>query len=185
MEIAPLAIVQCRIGSSRLPRKMLLPFHGRPFVWHAWDAAVRAFGTDNVVCALPASPENDELDNTLQGFGARVFRWNGPEEDLLGRFYHCAHRYRWHPSSVIVRVTPDDPWKDPALMKRVARGERWDVERGAEAFTLAMLDDAHASIKDPHLREHITLALFPVAPPKPPTIWTVDSEDDYRKAVGQ
>ena len=192
----PLAIVQARIGSTRLPGKMLADLGGKPLVWWAWKAAVDAFGADNVVIAMPATRENDELEVAVLSMDApvNVFRWDGPENDVLGRFHACAHTYRWHPDSVIVRDTPDDPFKVPALMKRVAAGERHPVELGGEAFTLAMLDEAHGresltlwrndgdrEREVPNARrEHITRALFPDSPPPPapPGIWTIDTRED-------
>lgn len=187
MTIPPLAIVQARIGSTRLPGKMLLPLGGKPLVWHAWNAAVQAFGPEHVVCAIPASADNDELVSVLEvECGAHVMRYDGPECDVLGRFFHVAHCYRWHPDSVIVRVTPDDPWKEPELMRRVARGERWiPVEKGGEAFTLQMLDEAHAREQGAHHREHITHALFPVILPAAPGHWTIDTPEDYERAVAE
>lgn len=175
----PLAIVQARMGSTRLPRKMLLPLGGRPLVWWAWHASVQAFGDEHVVCAIPASEGNDELADVLRGFGANVFRWDGPEDDVLGRFHACAHRHRWHPDSVIVRVTPDDPFKVPYLMRLVAAGERHPVELGAEAFTLGMLSEACRTATE---REHVTVAVFgdSLPPPPPPEgVWTVDTPEDY------
>lgn len=204
-KLAPLAIVQARIGSQRLPRKMLLRVAGKPLIWFAWNAAVRAFGRENVVIAMPATPENDELETEVLSMDAGVltFRWDGPEWDVLGRFWHCAHVYRWHPDSVIVRVTPDDPFKDPGTMCWVAMGERHPVEFGGEAFTLRMLDNAqeteptHFEVDDDdctdgldpvsavkwepnEAREHITMALFETdAPYAPEGIWTVDTRADY------
>jgi len=185
MNIPPLAIVQARMGSTRLPGKVLMGLCGKPLWWHAWNAAVQAFGPENVVVAmLAASTENDVLAESCAMHGARVYRWDGPEKDVLGRFHACAHRYRWHPDSVIVRVTPDDPRKDPAIMRRVASGERFHVEQGAEAVTLAMLDGARERLHWPYrhfAREHITRALFPTDPPPPPddgTPWTVDTQED-------
>jgi spore coat polysaccharide biosynthesis protein SpsF (cytidylyltransferase family) len=185
---------------------MLLPLAGMPLIWHAWNAAVQAFRHANVVVAIPASEENDELAVVVSRFGTawkgpdypvNIYRWDGPEDDVLGRFYHCAHRYRWHPDSIIMRITPDDPRKDPAMLKRVAAGERHPVELGGEAFTLAMLNvatdgwlempdewrdsDDEALQQMAHEREHITHALFPTDPPPPPPgVWTVDTESDYQ-----
>lgn len=185
MTIAPLAVVQARLGSTRLPGKMLLPLGGKPLICWALDAAVEAFGTFNTVVAIPASTENDALADALQEESPHVaiFRWDGDERDVLGRFHACAHTYRWHPESVLVRVTPDDPFKDPRLMRRVANGERLPVEIGAEAFTLAMLDAAHAREDAPERREHITRALFPVEVERLTRPgWTVDTLQDYEAA---
>lgn len=182
-----MAIVQGRIASKRLPGKLLLDLGGKPLVRWATDAAIEAFGRENVVAAIPASAENDELARVLAEV-CEVFRWDGPENDVLGRFYHCAHRYRWHPDTVIVRVTPDDPWKSPGLLRSVAEGRRWPVEQGGEAFTLAMLDAACEAWQWPYQRdrrEHITRALFPTVPPPAPSAphpWTIDTAEDLEAA---
>lgn len=185
--IQPLAILQARMASSRLPGKMLLDLGARPLVWWAWKAAVDAFGRDNVVCALPVGPANNPLADAIANFGGTVYWWSGPENDVLGRFYSCAHTYRWHPDSTIVRVTADDPFKSPQVMRRVAQGERHPVELGAEAFTLSQLDAACLIWPWPYAalaREHITHAIFPGSPPPPapPGIWTVDTAEDLADA---
>ena len=188
MNVPPVAIVQARMGSTRLPNKMLLPLAGEILVFYAWRAATVAFGMDNTVAAIPAGTDNDKLANYLTTVSKLpVFRWDGPENDVLGRFWHCAHRYRWHPDSVIVRITPDDCRKDVAMLRRVACGERLPVEQGGEAFTLAMLDEAPRYYArpfpngvQPPAREHITNALFTTLPPPPPPgIWSVDTPEDY------
>lgn len=181
----PLAIVQARMGSTRLPGKMLLDLGGKPLVWWAWSAAVEAFGAEHVVCAIPASAENDELAAVLATFPANVFRWDGPEADVLGRFSACANTYRWHPHSVIVRITPDDWRKDPAMLRRVAAGERMPVEQGGEAFLLAELWEADEITEDPCEREHITWAFWSEnspPPPCPPGVWTIDTAEDLEAA---
>jgi len=182
--IAPLAIIQVRMGSTRLPGKALLPIAGRSMIHRVWATTVEAFGAEHTVVAYPDTPENDPLRDELGRIGATRFAWDGPESDVLGRFHACAHRYRWHPDSVIVRVTADDPYKDVLAMRQVAEGERLPVEFGGEAFTLAMLDEAQLLTTDPGAREHITLALFPTPPPPPPSgVWTIDTQADYDAVV--
>lgn len=181
--IAPLAIIQARMGSTRLKNKMLLEVGSRTLIRRAWDASVEAFGESNVVVATPSTQENVKLIKHAHDMGAEVFVWDGPEEDVLGRFFHCAHRYRWNPSSVIVRVTPDDWAKDPAMMRRVAAGERLPVELGGEAFTLAMLDKAHYRVKAAQPREHLSWVFYPTDPPPPPPgVWSVDTQEDLDAA---
>jgi len=177
--IPPLAIIQARMGSTRFPGKMMAPLAGHPLIWYAWRRSIEAFGEANVVVAIPASNENHVLrDFIVESCGGRVFEWAGPEDDVLGRFFHCAHAYRWHPHSVILRVTPDDPLKDPVLMQAVAAGERHPVELSCEAFTLDQVSMLEQLAKDPAQREHLS-TLFPVsAPSAPPGTWSVDTEAD-------
>lgn len=182
MNVPPLAIIQARMGSHRLPGKVLLPFppDGEPILHVIYQRTVEAFGEDHTVVAYPATPDNEPIERLCVRIGAKRFAWPGPENDVLARYHACAHTHRWHPSSVIVRVTADDPFKTPEMMRRVANGERLPVEFGAEAFTLAMLDAAY---QKQYEREHITRALFAYPPPPPPPgPWTVDTHQNYEAA---
>ena len=181
--VAPvLCIIQARYHSTRLPAKMLCVLGGETLIGRAWRIARAAF--PHCVVALPAPDLDGPLGVELRRIGAAVFPWDGPESDVLGRLWHCAHSYRWHPASVILRYTPDDPFKDKVALQHVAAGDRLPVEHGGEAFTLAMLDHAHTTYGMKHeAREHITRALFPTAPPSPgPGIWTIDTADDLTAA---
>jgi len=182
--VNPLAIIQARFASTRLPGKMILPVAGRPLIWYAWRRSVEAFGEENVVIAIPFTDDNAPLIAICERFGARVFTWDGPEDDVLGRLWHCAYTYRWHPHSVICRVTPDDPWKGPELMRRVAAGERHPVELSCEAVTLSALTWLQVNVTDPVHREHLTHILAPTPPPEAPPgrIWTIDTEADLLEA---
>ena len=198
MTTSPLAILQCRMNSTRLQGKVLLPLGGESIVARIWRTSCSAFGSENVVVAYPATNDNAPILDELRRIGAVGVAWDGDESDVLGRFYLTAHRFRWHPDAVLVRVTCDDPFKDIDAMRRVASGERLPVELGGEAFTLAMLDEAHARepefitpehptlgsgrIRNPK-REHITDSLFPFRLPamNEPGM-TIDTEADYEAA---
>lgn len=180
MAIAPLCIVQARYHSTRLPWKMLLPLGGESIIARGWRIASGIFGADNTVVAIPEMDADGPLGDELERINANVFYCDAAPSDVLTRFYECAHSYRWHPETIIVRWTPDDPFKSPALVRRVVNGERLPVELGAEAFTLAMLDAAHHRCDLPSQREHLTTALFPVKPPPcPPGGFTVDTQEQY------
>ena len=198
MTIPDLCIIQARLHSTRLPQKMLLTLGGETLIARAWSFAVAAFGKDNCVVAIPAGDVGSALGEEVWKIGASWDAYDGDEQDVLGRFAACAHARRWHQDSVIFRYTPDDAFKDIDAMRRVANGERLPVELGGEAFTLAMLDEAHARepefitpehptlgsgrIRNPK-REHISDALFPFRlPPMEGEGWTIDTEADYEAA---
>jgi cytidylyltransferase family protein len=134
--IPPLAIIQMRLHSTRLPKKMLLPVNGHALGWFAWDTAVQHFGAHNVVIASPMF-DVEELRTGIPR--AEFFGWEGTEDDVLGRFHACAHWYRDDPNAVIVRVTPDD----------------YPIDPYRERCTLALLDKWHATVHEPVLRQHI------------------------------
>lgn len=185
MGVTPLIIIQARYHSTRLPGKMLLDLGGESLIARAVRLASSVATT---VVAIPASDRDTPLLMELVRIRAEIFAWDGDEADVLGRFHHCANRYRWHPQTVIVRWTPDDPFKDPALVRRTIEGERFPIELGAEAFTLAMLARAfHTTAPDDlvpreHLGNHRTLFPFPPLPCPPGEGWTVDTAEDLEAA---
>lgn len=188
--IPVLCIIQARWNSTRLPGKMLLKLGEETLIERAWrianECGQELYEWVSVV-AIPKADETGPLGEELRRIGAKVFAWDGPEWDVLGRFYYCAHHYRWHPDTVIVRYTPDDPFKTPGALRAAARGFRLPVEQGGEAFTLAQLDAAHWNwIKEDNAgtgREHITDALFPCrVPPYGIPGYTIDTLEDYEAA---
>lgn len=143
MAIAPLCIIQARLHSTRLERKMLLPLGGHPVLWWAWEETRKAHFYSHVVIACPVADES-----ALQGAFTRepvtFFPYTGDEADVLGRFHACAHAHRTEPDAEIVRITPDD----------------FPVDLTRERCTLAALDHWHATVTNPFHREHIG-HLFP------------------------
>lgn len=183
MEVATMCIIAARSQSTRLERKMLRLIGGETLLERGHRLACEAFGKENVVIAMM---HNDlTLFREAVRIGAQIFEYHGEERDVLGRFHAAAHRYRWHPQSVLHRWTCDDPFKSVEACRRVAAGERLPVELGGEAFTLAMLDDAHMIWNAPECREHITHALFPNSPPPPcppGDWWTIDTPEQLAAA---
>lgn len=186
MNIPPLCIIQARMNSYRLPGKMLLPLNGETMIKRAWRIAATTFGFEHCVVAIPEQDLAGPLGDELRMMGASIFAFIGDETDVLSRFHVCAYTYRWHPNSVIVRYTPDDPFKSSKMLCRVAEGERLPVEQGGEAFSLAQIDVAHM-MTPAGSREHLTNVFFgdivPPPPPPAPHPWTIDTHDQYQAAI--
>lgn len=115
---------------------MLLPIRGKPLLWYGWHTAVDLYGSEHVVIACP-EPDFDAIHTALPS--AHVFGYCGDENDVLGRLHACAHKYRTHPLTTIIRVTPDDYPIDPLR----------------EQCTLQDLDHWHRTVTDARTREHI------------------------------
>jgi spore coat polysaccharide biosynthesis protein SpsF (cytidylyltransferase family) len=175
-----LAIIQARWHATRLPGKVLLPLAGVPLLAHVWRRTVAAFGEDSVVIATTHHGDAPILGLAAR-LGARVFSWAGAEDDLLGRFLAAA---AWHgEDESVVRVTADDPFKDPLLMRYAGVGLLFPVEVSAEHFTLADLREAE-SWAPASAREHLSY-LHPTVPVVLPHgwRWTVDTAEDYAFAA--
>ncbi len=98
------ALIQARLGSSRLPCKMMLSLHGLPVIDWVVHRVRRATLVDEVVVATSTQPENDILEHHLSRQGVAVFR--GPEDDVLERFRLAGAAYG---AEQVVRVCADNP----------------------------------------------------------------------------
>ena len=103
-----LAVVQARLGSTRLPGKALAEIAGRPMLAHVLARAAAVPGVDQVVLATTVRPEDDALADLARSLGFACAR--GGVEDVLDRF-RSAHLA--HPAEVVIRVTGDCPLLDP------------------------------------------------------------------------
>ena len=108
------AIIQARMGSSRLPGKVLLDIAGRPMLGWVFERARRARLVDEVVLATTTDPSDDPVAAYCQNNGYAYTR--GSLGDVLDRYYQAA---LIHQAEVVVRVTGDCPLVDPALIDDV------------------------------------------------------------------
>jgi len=107
------AIVQARMGSSRLPGKVLMDVEGATMLARVLRRLSRAARLDRVVLATSDLPADDAVAAEAARLGFAVFR--GSEEDVLSRYLGAA---REHDAGVVVRVTADCPLIDPAVVDR-------------------------------------------------------------------
>jgi spore coat polysaccharide biosynthesis protein SpsF len=113
-----LAIVQARMGSQRLPGKVMADICGKPMIDRVLDRVRKAESIQHIIVATTNTPADDEFAAYLEKQGVAVHR--GSEEDVLSRFRWAAQRYP--DASLIVRITADDPMKDPALIDQCVAG---------------------------------------------------------------
>ena len=160
-----IAIVQARMGSTRLPGKVMREVAGRPMIDLLLERLARATWVDGIVVATSDNPADDALAEHVRALGHACFR--GSEKDVLARYYHAAKEAR---ADVVVRITGDCPLVDPALVDEViALFERAGVDYASntepptfpdgldvEVFRFAALERAYQEAKQPHEREHVT-----------------------------
>jgi glutamate-1-semialdehyde 2,1-aminomutase/spore coat polysaccharide biosynthesis protein SpsF len=159
------AIVQARMGSTRLPGKTLLPIEGRPMLWHVVTRVRRSAHIGQIVLATTRKDEDDVLAEFADTYGLSLYR--GEENDVLDRFYQAAVAHR---IDHIVRVTPDCPLHDPqvidAVVSEYLRGDcdyasntlTYTYPEGldVEVFSFGALERAWKEARKPSEREHVT-----------------------------
>lgn len=105
------AIVQARMGSTRLPNKVMKPILGIPMIELLLNRLSKAEGISQIVVATSTNVKNDVLEEHVSKLGFQVFR--GDEDDVLQRFVDAA---RYTNADVVVRITGDCPLVDPILV---------------------------------------------------------------------
>lgn len=159
------AIVQARIGSTRLPGKVLKDILGKPMLWHMLNRLRLSTKIDNIVLAIPDSRQNDQLEDFAKGLNLHYFR--GSEDDVLSRYYGAATKFG---ADVIVRLTSDCPLIDPRVTDRVieehlnsdadytSNGIKSGFPRGldTEVFNFEALKRAYREAELDYEREHVT-----------------------------
>lgn len=158
-------IAQARMGSARLPGKVLATLGGRSVVSHVVRRAQAVDGVDRVCVATTADPADDPVAEEAARAGAEVFR--GSETDVLGRYLGAARELD---AELVMRVTCDCPLIDPEICAAVLRlrAERgadyacnvmpplWPHGLDCEVFTMAALERAADEGTSPREREHVT-----------------------------
>lgn len=108
------AIIQARMGSTRLPEKILMPLLGKPMLERMLERVKRAKKLDAIVVATTDKTEDDATVELAKKCGVGIFR--GDEQDVLDRFYKAAQEAD---ANIVVRLTGDCPLMDPAVIDEV------------------------------------------------------------------
>lgn len=194
-----LAIIQARMGSSRLPGKVLKELSGKPALWHVVDRAGRSRFINEIVVATTCQREDLEVVRYCADQGIRLYI--GSEEDVLDRYYQAARLYK---PDHIVRITADCPLHDHNVIDMIIQ-KHLDMDNDytsntledsfpdgldCEVFTFPALEQAWKEAKLTSEREHVTPYIkkgdrFKKYSVKDPVDhsqyrWTLDTEKDFQ-----
>lgn len=164
-----IAIIQARCGSTRFPDKVFAPIDGKPLLFHVVDRLRYARSIDGIVVATTVSPKDDRIEAWCRENDVPCFR--GSEDDVLNRYYQASQAF---PSDVVVRITADDPFKEPAVIDAVVGKllkEGYDHVTNnlppsfpegldCEAFRKEALDRSEREAETAFEREHVTQYIY-------------------------
>lgn len=193
------AIVQARMGSTRLPGKVLKDLAGETMLGRVVGRLRCANRIDEVLVATTDLTIDDAIVHECQELRAEI--WRGSQDDVLDRYFKAAEFAR---ADVVVRITSDCPLIDPEITdKTIARflDELPDYAantivrtypRGldTEVMSFAALSRAWQKAQKPYEREHVTpyilehpseFSLLSVVADQDYSShrWTVDTPEDF------
>ncbi|MGH7452681.1 MAG: cytidylyltransferase domain-containing protein [bacterium] len=163
-------ILQARMGSQRLPGKVLRPIAGRPMLEWCLLRLGESKRCSRVIIATSTAPQDEVIVHLCEQFEAPYFR--GSENDVLSRYYEAARHFRVDP---VIRVTSDCPLIDPQVldalidafavakvdyMSNTLNERTFPLGLDAEIFSFAALEQAHHLATKPYEREHVTPYLY-------------------------
>ncbi|OUS75128.1 acylneuraminate cytidylyltransferase [Paenibacillus sp. MY03] len=193
------AIVQARMGSTRLPGKVLKQINGLSVLGHVVDRLRRVPSIDELWIATTSKKNDDPIEDEARRLNIQVYR--GSEDDVLDRYYRTAKKAG---AEAVLRVTSDCPLIEPAVVEDLIclyRESGSDyasntLERtyprglDAEIFSFSALETAWSQASRPYEREHVTPYLY-----QHPDVfrcatqrgsedyshyrWTLDTEEDW------
>ena len=159
------AVIQARMGSSRLPGKVLMLVAGKPLLWHIIHRLRQCQTVDAIAVATPTDPRDDAIAKFCADEGVICVR--GPLHNVLERYRLTAEQTG---AETLLRVTGDAPLIDPGLVDYLVRGLQQlggdfaqfepgvlCAHEGVDVFSRHALNwlTTHAA-NDPVAREHVT-----------------------------
>ena len=197
-------IIQARMGSSRLPGKVMKPLDGEnPLLYSIIDQLKNCELIDVIVVATTNLDEDDIIVKYLKKIGVKYHR--GSSEDVLDRYYQCAKKFSF---SAIVRIPADKPFIDPEFVDSIIkkfRIEHFDyistflpptfpIGSEVEIFSFDCLEKTWKNANLPSEREHVTpyiynnknkFKILNIKNDKDESNlrWAVDRKEDYELAL--
>lgn len=194
-------IVQTRMGSSRLPGKVMINICGKPVIEHVIDRLKMSNTLDDIIIATTTSMKDKVIVEQAQKNGVKWFC--GSEEDVLSRYYYAAKENNLN---TIVRITSDCPLIDPIILDKIVEFynkndyllvtnagnllEHRTYPRGldVEVFSFDTIEQAFNFAKKTYQREHVTPYIYETYGDKiyyykndinfSQYRWTLDTEED-------
>jgi len=169
--MSTVALIQARLGSSRLPMKALLCLRGLPLIDWVVRRTAKSVLLDRIVVAVPDTPLDETLAahvrERLMPFDTRIAVFCGPENDVLERLRAAGASFG---ARRVVRVCADNPliWGGEIdnlirffeesgcdyAYNHIPRNNRYPDGLGAEMLSFALLDTLAALADEPGQREH-------------------------------
>lgn len=195
------AIIQARMGSTRLPGKVMKKIKGKTVLNHVIDRVSQSKLIEEIIIATTVHDIDNLIEQEALKCGVKVYR--GSENDVLSRYYYAA---KVSEADTVIRVTSDCPVIDPYIIDEVVEyfiNGTYDIVANAgaassqrtfprgldtEIFTFSTLETAFFNAHEDYQREHVTpyiyenfekVQYFKSAIDYSKYRWTLDTKEDF------
>jgi spore coat polysaccharide biosynthesis protein SpsF len=164
-------IIQARMGSSRLPGKVLKKLDDHITVLGLLITRLKTCkNIDNIIIATTPDKKNERIIKKARNYNLPTFI--GSEKNVLERYYKCAKKFKL---DIIVRITSDCPFIDPNILNKMVafflknnydyirnRDKATTFPRGLdiEIFTFPILEDVYQKAERASEKEHVTYYIY-------------------------
>lgn len=197
------AIIQARMGSTRLPGKVMKSINGKSIIELLIGRLSQSNELDEIIVATSNSALNDPLVKHIKDLNFLCER--GDEDDVLSRYYNVALKYKL---DTIVRITGDCPFIDSSIVDELVNIYKSNSAQYAsnvsppsypdgldvEVFSFEALEEAHKNATSRFDREHVTPFIKKISETKQSALindedlsqlrWTLDEIEDFEVVEG-
>ncbi len=195
------AIIQARMGSTRLSGKVMKDIKGKTVLCHVIERVNQSKLIDEIIIATTVKQSDDVISAEALKYGSTVFR--GSEEDVLSRYYYAAKENN---ADIVVRITSDCPVIDPNVVDEIIQfylDNEYGIVTNAgsnlskrtfprgldtEVFSYKLLEEAFNNAKEKYQREHVTPFIYENSKKTYDFVsdidhskhrWTLDTKEDF------
>jgi spore coat polysaccharide biosynthesis protein SpsF len=167
------AIIQARMGSTRLSGKVMKELEGKTVLEHVIERAKQLKLIDEIIIATTIHDRDTVIEAEALRCGVKAFR--GSEDDVLSRYYYAAKE---NELDIVVRITSDCPLIDPKVLDEIIQfylKNDYEIVSNAgsdlsnrtyprgldtEVFSFKVLENAFKNAKEIYQREHVTPYIY-------------------------
>lgn len=196
------AIIQARMGSTRLPEKVMKNLKGKTVLEHVIERVQQAELIDDIIIATTTHERDSVIESEALRCGVKAFR--GSEDDVLSRYYYAAKENKL---DIVIRITSDCPLIDPKVLDEIITfylKNKFDIVSNAgsdvssrtyprgldtEVFSFEVLENAFNNAVENYQREHVTPFIYEMAKQifyyrnsvdYSKFRWTLDTVEDFK-----
>jgi 3-deoxy-manno-octulosonate cytidylyltransferase (CMP-KDO synthetase) len=137
-----LGVIPARLGSTRLPEKILRLIGGKPMIRHVWERARQAKKLEDVIVAT----DDARIQQCVEGFGGKAFMTRQDHPNGTSRIAEVMGRFK---QDIVINIQGDQPLVDPRALDEMV--SVFEKAKDVEMLTLAVRMKDRASFENPNV----------------------------------